>query len=541
MNARKAIVLAAGFGSRLVPFTRTVPKPLMPVWGVSMLERIVQMLRDWGVDDIVVNAHHLHEQVEAWARKEGCKVSHESEILGTGGVLNPLRGWIGDDPFYLVNADIAVGGIDDCPFSLDRNDDSVIAQCLVTGEGPCTIEVEPESGFVTCWDSPDKGFPGTFTYSGVALLRPSILDYVEPSGFSSIVQAYGRAMMEGRFVKAIAPDGFLWADAGTVESYIALNSDGADNSFAEIPHIAAAIEAAGLCDPKVRFLSVRGSDRCFFALGESAIAAVYDDEKRPENARYASHARFLAEKGINVPAILADVGRFKTLVMECAGSERKMTLDDYTRVVGHLAKFNSLDVSALDLEPPFDSDLYAWEHGLFEEHCLKRRYGIELSAEAKRELSDVASALLEEPLELVHRDFQSSNILWKGTGFSFIDFQGMRRGAALYDLASLLYDPYASLSERERSLLAAYYAKERGLGDISGTLAKAAVQRLVQALGAYGRLASVGQKGFLRHIPKALENLLAAADACGLDAIGALAEDLIAREEHLKKHGEAHA
>ena len=57
-----------------------------------------------------------------------------------------------------------------------------------------------------------------------------------------------------------------------------------------------------------------------------------------------------------------------------------------------------------------------------------------------------------------------------------------------------------------------------------------AVQRLIQALGAFGRLASVGQAGFTRHILPALQNLLDAADTCGLEAVGELAEELIAKE-----------
>ena len=63
---RKAVVLAAGHGTRLRPFTCATPKPLMPVWGETMLERIVRMLRERGVDDIVVNSHHLHEQIRVW-------------------------------------------------------------------------------------------------------------------------------------------------------------------------------------------------------------------------------------------------------------------------------------------------------------------------------------------------------------------------------------------------------------------------------------------------------------------------------------------
>ena len=67
MKVRKAIVLAAGHGTRLRPFTCATPKPLMPVWGEPMLGRIVAMLRSWGVDDIAFNTHCLHEQVKAWA------------------------------------------------------------------------------------------------------------------------------------------------------------------------------------------------------------------------------------------------------------------------------------------------------------------------------------------------------------------------------------------------------------------------------------------------------------------------------------------
>ncbi|MBR4894046.1 MAG: hypothetical protein IKZ36_02475, partial [Kiritimatiellae bacterium] len=66
----------------------------------------------------------------------------------------------------------------------------------------------------------------------------------------------------------------------------------------------------------------------------------------------------------------------------------------------------------------------------------------------------------------------------------------------------------------------------------------AAVQRLVQALGAYGRLASVGQRQFLKYIVPALRNLLAAADEAGLEAVGALAEDLISEEARMEKSGE---
>lgn len=189
MVAKKAVVLAAGLGTRLSPLTCAAPKPLLPVWGEPMLARVVNLLRGWGVEDIVVNCHYLHEQVEAWCAANGCRASFEPEILGTGGVLNPLREWIGDDPFYLVNGDVVLEGVDSNPFERNfKGTVPLVGRCLATDkEGPRTIEADPD-GYVTCWGSPDPCFPGTYTYCGVALLYPDILRYIEPKGFSSIIQ-----------------------------------------------------------------------------------------------------------------------------------------------------------------------------------------------------------------------------------------------------------------------------------------------------------------------------------------------------------------
>lgn len=550
---KKAIVLAAGLGTRLRPLTCATPKPLMPVWGEPMLARIVGLLRSWGVEDIVVNCHYLHEQIEAWCAANGCRASYEPEILGTGGVLNPLRDWIGKDEFYLVNADIIVEGIDREPFfegtpKLRNAGVSVIAQCVVTEEGPRTIELEPDDGLVTCWKSPTPGWSGTYTYGGLARLSAEILDYVEPTGFSSIVQAYERAMMAGKFVRGVCPKELLWTDAGTVSNYLELNQDGADNAFADLPQVKAALAACGApADTAIEFLGARGSDRVFFRAGERIII-IYDDARRGENAKYVGHAKWLRVHGIEVPEILADLPAMKVTVMANAGStdlqhrlsERGVkALTAYAPVVELLARFNALGEAAaaeLPLEPTFDADLWKWERDLFKEHCLGTRFHREISAAVARELEGVAALLEKEPRVLVHRDFQSTNILFKTGRMAVIDFQGMRLGPAAYDLAALLYDPYVKLSEDDRTALATLYGQKAGRPDIVKILPVAAVQRLVQALGAYGRLASVGQPQFGKHVLPALENLLAAADEAGLDALGALAEELIAAEEHASHH-----
>ena len=537
---KKAVVLAAGHGTRLRPFTCATPKPLMPVWGETMLSRIVALLRERGVDDIVVNAHHLHEQVRAWtddyrkaAQAAGDKVriklSYEPEILGNGGVLNPLREWIGDEPFYLVSSDIVMENVPDLEPAFARLKTSgCIGVALVTESGPRTIEVEPESKFVTCWKSPDPGVEGTFTYCGFAILKPEILNYVKPDGFSSIVTAFEKAMMEGgKFIRAVESKDLLWEDAGTIQRYIDLNRDGEDNGFADIPQL----KAVGAANPK--FLGARGSERVFFGC-DQGIAVMYDDGNRDENGKYPGHARWLKAKGIPVPEILADVPEKKVMLMSNAGTERKMTLDDYVKVVETLVKFNALgtapDVPA-NLLPPFDDETWEWERNLFAKYCLGANFQLEMSEAVRKELEGVAEILEREPKALVHRDFQSTNVLWKNGELSFIDFQGMRLGPAAYDLASLVYDPYVTFTEGERKALVALYAKLANRPEIVKILPYAAVQRLAQCLGAYGHLASVGQPQFGKHVVPALRNLLAAADEANLNAIGALAEDLLAKKE----------
>ena len=542
---RKAVVLAAGHGTRLRPFTCATPKPLMPVWGETMLSRIMKMLRERGVDDIVVNSHHLHEQIRVWTdeyRKNAqaagdkvrIKVSYEPEILGNGGVLNPLREWIGEDPFYLVSSDIVMENVPDLEKPFERLKTSgCIGVALVTEAGPRTIEVEPESKFVTCWRSPDPGVEGTFTYCGFAILKPAILKYVKPDGFSSIVTAFEKAMMEGgKFIKAVESKDLLWEDAGTILRYIDLNRDGDDNGFADIPQL----KAVGATNPK--FLGARGSERVFFGC-DQGIAVMYDDGNRDENGKYPGHARWLKSKGIPVPEILADIPEKKAMLMSNAGTERKMSLEDYVKVVEALVKFNALgsepDVPA-NLIPPFDDETWEWERNLFAKYCLGANFQMEMPETVRKELEGVAEILEREPKALVHRDFQSTNVLWKGNDLTFIDFQGMRLGPAAYDLASLVYDPYVTFTEGERRALIALYAKTAGRPEFEKVLPFAAVQRLSQCLGAYGRLASVGQPQFGKHVVPALTNLLDAADKAGLDATGALAEELIAKAQHAHHH-----
>ena len=554
---RKAVVLAAGLGTRLRPLTDAMPKPLLPVWGEPMLERILRMLEEWGVEEIAVNAHHLPEKVRDYcaARKGEAKVtvSVEDEILGTGGVLNPLRNFLGKESFWLVNGDIVVEELDPAPIAEAFARSGRFAACWLREEGPRTVEADLE-GRICNWHSDDAGAPGTYTYCGCAILGPEIFRYVKPEGFSTIVEAYEKAMMDSRFVVGAVINEAFWWDAGTPERFREVNDGPQPAALFGDARLDALVGALGWDDAGAEFLCARGSDRAFWRLdradGTAAIAVAYDDTKRPENARYAAHAELLAAAGVPVPKVLARLPAQRMLALEelaggsleekAAQAKGSALVALYTPVVQALKTMhekgtaNALAADAV-LEPAFGPDLYAWERELFETYCLKTRYALDagLPPAVRAELEGVAAEFRRMPAVLVHRDFQCSNVLYRPDGsFAFIDFQGMRLGPAVYDLAALLYDPYSpNLGEQERKALLAAYG-----GVSARELALGGVQRLVQALGAFGRLASVGQPQFAKYVPRALGNLLAAADEADLDALGALAEDLIAKEE-IRLHG----
>src|SRR5438045_4786631 len=118
-----------------------------------------------------------------------------------------------------------------------------------------------------------------------------------------------------------------------------------------------------------------------------------------------------------------------------------------------------------NLPAEFDAALYRWEQNYFFENCLGRFFGVapdELSELAALDsLGQIANELADRPRVLVHRDFQSQNIIVRNGQAHLIDFQGMRPGLAEYDLASLLFDPYVTFSRAECEELLTDYESQR--------------------------------------------------------------------------------
>ncbi|HEX8297179.1 MAG TPA: phosphotransferase [Chthoniobacteraceae bacterium] len=306
-----------------------------------------------------------------------------------------------------------------------------------------------------------------------------------------------------------------------------------------------------------------GSGRKFWRLtGGGTFILVRYGEDRPENAQYVAIAKFLDGVGVRVPAIFFHDETEGLILMEDAGetdlwSHRESpwlirralyqrTLDEaltlHTRA--HLAD----EVPALKLQPVFDEALYRWEQDYFLEHCLGRHFGlapeqIEASCETAR-LHAIADQLAALPRCFVHRDFQSQNIIVRNGQVCLIDFQGLRRGLAQYDLASLLLDPYVNLADEERDELLAHYLSGLygpGYSEDAEFLAiydLCAMQRLMQALGAYGKLGHIdGRTQFLEHIPAALARLREVLGRIeGLAGLNALLASLEGRASGGKEH-----
>ncbi|MGD2030575.1 MAG: sugar phosphate nucleotidyltransferase, partial [Desulfobacterales bacterium] len=106
----KALILAAGFGTRLLPFTKNTPKALFPVAGRSLLHTIILSLQNAGCKAVIINTHHLHKKIDAYLLRQKYAIPvitrHESEILGTGGAIKNVADFWDDNPFMVINCDI---------------------------------------------------------------------------------------------------------------------------------------------------------------------------------------------------------------------------------------------------------------------------------------------------------------------------------------------------------------------------------------------------------------------------------------------------
>jgi hypothetical protein len=260
----------------------------------------------------------------------------------------------------------------------------------------------------------------------------------------------------------------------------------------------------------------------------------YDRDRR-ENNYYAAQAEFLRGIGVSVPQIFHHDPDGGVILMEDLGEcdlwhyrqlPWNIRRQYYFQTLDMIRKFHTLrpgdaSLAGLPLMEAFGSELYRWEREYFRQYFVQGICGIELDAaeaealEAK--LTQLATDLAATETCLIHRDLQSQNVMIRDNQPILIDFQGMRYGHPGYDLGSLLYDPYVTFTAAEREELLQYYCRfcknQSDPVHFRAMFQQASVQRLMQALGAYGFLGRQGNHPeFLAHIPSGLANLIEAAD-----------------------------
>lgn len=282
-----------------------------------------------------------------------------------------------------------------------------------------------------------------------------------------------------------------------------------------------------------------------------AIVCVYDDSKA-ENFLYAGLAAFFARIGVPAPEVFFHDADARLLIMQDLGATDLWTLQTRDDPAWREAYFSALkNVAALHLralpalgEIPimrdgFNADYYKWERNYFLNNAAKKAHKICISGmaglELEHELAGLAAHLLAQTPQLVHRDFQSQNILYRAGTAYFIDFQGARVGTGWYDVASLLFDPYVALSEPDREMFFNFYCEQIGVPANERerkTFFCAAAQRLMQAIGAYFFLsAEMGKNRYRAFALPALASLKNVAARTGtLPNLVMLASELHSRE-----------
>jgi len=271
--------------------------------------------------------------------------------------------------------------------------------------------------------------------------------------------------------------------------------------------------------------------------------------QREENRHYCDIDAFLDGLGVRVPAIYHHDSDAGLIWMEDLGEKDlwhfrsqpwPLRRELYRSALEQIVRLHTrghLEVVAAarpKFQTAFDAELYRWEQNYFFENCAGRHFGLDAAAiepqTDRARLEEIADRLAALPRVLVHRDFQSQNIMVLDGRAFLIDFQGMRPGVAQYDLASLLYDPYVAMPRDEREALLGDYivlCSEAGYAvpsDFREIFDVCALQRLMQALGAYGFLGLVRERRhFLQHIPVALASLREVVSRIpGLERLGAL-------------------
>jgi NDP-sugar pyrophosphorylase family protein len=226
----RAMILTAGFGSRLRPLTDQTPKALLKIEGTPILEIVIRRLVSAGASAIIINVHHFANQIEEFLKNRDfgipIETSFEKEILETGGGLKNVESFFKEGlPFILHNADV-LSDLNLKAFYQFHLDHPALASlstrkrpssrallfspqgqlCGVKGDGPIRWVEKP---------IPDAE---ALAFDGIHVLSPEIFPKIKETGKFSIIETYLRLAKEGEKIQSFRSDHFSWVDIGSFEN-----------------------------------------------------------------------------------------------------------------------------------------------------------------------------------------------------------------------------------------------------------------------------------------------------------------------------------
>jgi aminoglycoside/choline kinase family phosphotransferase len=571
---KTAFLLGAGLAMRLRPLTEACPKPLLPVGGRPIITYAMDHLLTVGVERFIVNTHHcadVYRQAFPDGQWRGLPIlfRHELLLLDTAGGLKNIEDLlIGDERLLVYNADV----LTNLPLkplleahALQRRE----ATLVLRSDGPLlNVDLDEKGEICDMRRLLNRSGVRRCLFTGIYVVEKRFLQRLTAGKIESVVPVFVRMIEEKPgSVGCVMIDRGEWHDIGSLDEYRrTMNSPHVetgekhpavmpgkfqprpeDNEQAKpFETIADAAVRQYVCHvlsrperaiTEIAPLAKGGSDRTFRRIclrDRPSLIFMHYNPGREENRCYAAVAGFLREIDLAVPRIFHHDPERYFMLMEDLGdadlwsfrqSVWSLRRDYYRKVLRMIHKLHTFPVEklgqrSLTLMQGFGPELYRWERDYFHENLVRGVCGIDMGADEaaalEAELDALAERLQQFGTSLIHRDFQSQNIMINRGEPVLIDFQGMRVGSYFYDLGSLLYDPYVPIEEQERLELLQYYyglQEPNCAWDVfQEAFHEASVQRLMQALGAFGFLGRRhSRKDFLAHIPSGLQRLAGAA------------------------------
>lgn len=229
----KAMILAAGLGTRLQPLTNTKPKALVEIHGRPLLERLILGLKKYSFDEIIINTFHFAEQIKAFLKKNNnfdirIEISHETELLDTGGGIKKAA-WFFDDgqPFLVHNVDVLTD-LDYGRMMVSHSLENALATLAVRNRKTSRYFLFNKQNDLCGWESGienkrkqvcksnKKLHP--LSFMGIHVLSPRIFKFIKQEGKFSIIETYLDLAADGKTIKAFLADEFRWLDLGRKEN-----------------------------------------------------------------------------------------------------------------------------------------------------------------------------------------------------------------------------------------------------------------------------------------------------------------------------------